>query len=139
MPLSRVVFEWRDGPRYRVISPYDMQHADDEYPEWEDWQSSETFLFAGLRQVAAGDSDKPTWWLLYGEAPATDTVTAWLADDRDVAVTRLEGLWIAEWVSLPQAVFIEINGRVIAEPARRPAYLPASPFPYDRSARNPRA
>lgn len=129
--------EWDDDQRYRVVRPEETD-LDDDDPDWETWGSDEDFVYARDGQVRPGESSEPTWWLVYGEAAAGDTIDMWLADGKNVAVMRIHGLWVGEWISLPQAAFIRINNVVTSAPARRPAYLPPAQFDFDRKVVDPR-
>lgn len=147
MPLSKMSFGWRaDG--YVAERPTedlaDLRDRDVDClvngePLWARWTGPQSGMGHG-GEVWPGDSADATWWLGHGQLYPNDTVRCWLADDSDVPVIRLGCLWIVEYVSRPQTLFIRINDdEVDFIGPIRPAFLPAAPHPDNASVQDPRA
>jgi hypothetical protein len=84
--------------------------------------------YHAAKQVTAGDSPDPTWWLVWGVI--TGPVSVSLADGTDVPIVTCGPLWAGEWVSLPTQAFVTYAGsRHLVLRHLRPAHLPQAPFP----------
>lgn len=146
MPLSGRSFWWRSDGYLATMSAAELAEwdagrlgADDPEPDqWGPWQGPSIGTSVEFEAIP-GDRPDPTWWLVWGEVYPGDVVECWLADNTDVAVTRLGCLWIAEYRSIAQPLFVSINGEVDDVPAHRGSFLPPPAHPFRRSARNPRA
>lgn len=136
MPLSGHLFEWRTDGFWRTQSREAQMDTDFE-TEWTAWSESHDLYGAG--EVAPGDRHEATWWLRWGEAAPESEVSCWLADDRDVPVIRLGGLWICEYLSLSLTFIVKIEDTVLELVVRRPGYLPPAPHPFSRNSTNPQA
>lgn len=119
----------------------DASRLDTEGPEpdqWGPWQGPSIALSVEFEAIP-GDRPDPTWRLVWGEVYPGDVVECWLADNTDVPVTTLGCLWMAEYRSTPQTLFVSVNGEVDDVPVYRGSFLPPPPHPFRGSTQHPRA
>ncbi|SHF50094.1 hypothetical protein SAMN05443575_0116 [Jatrophihabitans endophyticus] len=136
MPLSGRTFRWRSDGFFRVDEPVEDGDPGDGDGYWKPWEPDAGW--PGTSEASPGETADPTWWLRYGFARPDVRVTAWRADDVDVPVTRLGHLWIAEWRSAAQPLFVALDDEVLEFEVFRPDYLPPARVPFVRTAPNPR-
>lgn len=122
MMLSGWVFDWRADGYFRSASP--EQVADRVSADWIGWSGSSAGI-TSTGQAHPGDYPYPTWWQSWGQARPDEQVACRLADDTQLEVIRLGGLWICEWCSLAQQAFVRVaGGQVQRLEFIRPHYLP---------------
>jgi hypothetical protein len=131
LPFSGMRFRWRADGYYRILFRGEPEH--DDWEMWTDFTGA-----SGRFELVPGDSAEPTWWQWWGTCRPDVEVHGWLADDSDVDIVRVGWLWVAEYLSRPQALFVSVSGTVHDLRPRRPAYRPPAEHPFDVSAPNPR-
>jgi hypothetical protein len=137
LPLTGFALLWRDDGTWRILNPEaedDMLDPDDDPDEWITWTGDTESTWAHAEH-AAGDSPLASWWVAYGEMPATGDVTAHDAHGNDLPVAKIGKIWALEWISRPKRVYLRIHDQdhevTISSRPRSGNDLPDYPYDLD--------
>ena len=126
LPLSGRVFQWRQDQTWRELDPEQLcdETAGRFVPDEDEWVHSTGTLYRQGR--GGGWTGEPTWWLVYDELPPGGTPQVRLPDGTEPPVVTLGGIWMCEWVSLPQPATVTVGSESWVVPYERPRFYPDS-------------
>ncbi|MBF6295569.1 hypothetical protein IU454_27395 [Nocardia farcinica] len=135
LDISGVLVQWRADARM-LVAPQDevpalLRRPPNVPSAWSSPLPDNAVM--AVEEAPPGDLDRPSWWVLYGNAEPDVEVTVSVEDEAvpDPRVHRVGGVWACEWVSYPTTASVRRSDT--ARPAivrfSRPEFLPPPPYP----------
>lgn len=124
LPLSGWIFQWRSDDHWRELdadqyrAEQDGTHVPGE-DEWVAWTGT-------LHRLARGGwGQRPRWQLIYSELTDGRQPHVVVADGTEPPIMTFGGLWLCEWIGVPQPATVTVGPeRWVVPLGRRPDYLP---------------
>ncbi|MBF6081208.1 hypothetical protein IU438_08155 [Nocardia cyriacigeorgica] len=134
LDISRVLVQWR-ADATMLVAPEDdvpalLRRPPDVPSAWRSPLPDNAVM--AVEEAPPGDLDRPSWWVLYGNADPDVEVTVKVdAAVPDPRVHRVGGVWACEWVSYPTTAHVRRSDTTKPAIVRftRPEFLPPPPYP----------
>lgn len=133
LKTSRVLVQWREDGKILVT-------REDEVPALlgrpadvpSSWRAplAENAVMA-VEEATPGDLDRPSWWVLYGDADPDIQVSVTVDAIPAPTVHRVGAVWACEWTSYPTTAYVHRSDCDTPASIRfsRPMFLPPAPYP----------